>query len=188
MADEKIYTIPLRKEWLKVPEYKRAKKAVMAIKKFIARHMKVRDSETNIKIDSLLSEAVWIRGIKNPPHKITVKAYKKDDSIIVEFVNLPRKFREEDKKLKKKQKKIEEVKKARETEKKKAEEKAKKEKEEKAKEEKEREQEKTEEEKKEEKEKKEKEKVLRNAPIEKTHEFIKPTKAAGAEHRMALEK
>lgn len=145
--------------------------------------MKVRDSKTEIKIDPLLSEAIWTRGIKSPPHKITVKTYKKDDSIIVEFVGMPKKFKKEDEKLKKKQKKLEARKKEKETkkkeqEKKKAEEKAKKEKEGK----------KDEEEKKEEEQKKEKEKILRNAPIEKTHEFAKPTKAAGAEHRMALEK
>ena len=38
---ERTYIIPLRREWLKVPEYKRTNKAVKAIRQFIVRHMKI---------------------------------------------------------------------------------------------------------------------------------------------------
>ncbi len=38
---ERTYIIPLRKEWLKVPIYKRTKKAVKATKEFLQKHMKV---------------------------------------------------------------------------------------------------------------------------------------------------
>ncbi len=178
---ERIYTIPLRKEWHKVPQYKRAKKAMKAIREFIVRHMRVTDEE--VKIDSLISEAVWTRGIKHPPHKITVKVKKKDDVITVEFAALPKKFKAEDKKFKKKQKKLEEIKKVRDEKKKKAEEERAKKDKEKEEQEKDKEKDKSAEEKHEEKEDKEKDKILKNAPIEKTHEFVKPTKADGGEHR-----
>ena len=50
MAEEKTlertYNVPLRKEFLKVPKYKRAKKAVKALKQFLAKHMK----SDNVKI------------------------------------------------------------------------------------------------------------------------------------------
>ena len=36
---ERTYNVPLRKEWLKVPKYKRAKKAVTALRQFLVKHM-----------------------------------------------------------------------------------------------------------------------------------------------------
>src|SRR3989344_4558909 len=51
---EREYIIPLRRTWLKVPEYKRGKKAVKAIKLFLVRHMKVYDRDIRkIKIESV---------------------------------------------------------------------------------------------------------------------------------------
>lgn len=73
MADlERSYVIPLRSEWSKVPKYKRAKKAVAAIKQFLSRHMKSED----VRLRNSLNIAVWSRGIKNPPHKLEVTAVK----------------------------------------------------------------------------------------------------------------
>jgi len=72
---ERTYIIPLRKEWLKKPKYKRAKKAITAIKEFLVKHMKSSD----IKLGKELNEAVWFRGIKNPPHKIKVNVVKDDE-------------------------------------------------------------------------------------------------------------
>ena len=144
---EEIYTIPLKKEWLKAPKYKRAKKAIKAIKEFMVRHMKIYDRDLKkVKIDRWVNEAIWLRGIKKPPQKIIVKAIKEGDIVKVEFQGLPPKFKVEEEKLKKK---IEKVKKREEEKKKKT----------KKKEEKKPEK-KTEEEKKEEEERKEKEKVL----------------------------
>ena len=80
---EREYIIPLRKEWLKVPKYKRASKAVKALKQFLARHMKNYDRDLrNIKIDQDLNNEIRFRGIKKPPAKIRVKA-KKFDNVIV---------------------------------------------------------------------------------------------------------
>ncbi len=87
---EKEYTIPLRREWAKVPRYKRANKAVKAIKEFLARHMKIYDRDLRkIKIDKYLNEELWFRGIKNPPHKIKVRATKEGEIVRVELFEMP---------------------------------------------------------------------------------------------------
>jgi large subunit ribosomal protein L31e len=80
MVEQKEYNIPLRKEFLKVPKYKRAKKAVTAIKEFLKKHMKKDD----IKIGPKLNDNVWEKGIKNPPHHVKVSAHIDGDSIYVE--------------------------------------------------------------------------------------------------------
>ena len=185
---ERVYTVPLRKEWLKAPRYRRAKKAVRALKEFLARHMKVEDRDLDkIKIDPWVNRALWLRGIKKPAHKITIKAIKDSDGIVkVEFVGLPSQFKVEDSKLKKKiekVKKLEEEKSKEREKKKKEEEKVKAEKEKK-------EEEKTEEEKLEEKEKKEKEKMLRKevTPEQPKIKVPQQHKEHKEMRRMALEK
>ncbi|MBU2104242.1 MAG: 50S ribosomal protein L31e [Nanoarchaeota archaeon] len=91
---EREYVIPLRAEWRKVPRYKRAAKAIKAIKEFLARHMKIYDRDLNkIKIDGYLNEFVWFRGIKKPPAKIKVKVIKEDDIVKVELAELPDKLK-----------------------------------------------------------------------------------------------
>lgn len=65
---ERTYIIPLRREFLKVPKYKRAKKAITAIKEFLVKHTKT----TEIKLGKQLNQAVWVRGIKSPPHHIKI--------------------------------------------------------------------------------------------------------------------
>lgn len=149
---ERVYVIPLRKEWLKAPRYKRAKKAIRAIREFLVKHMKVPERDLKkIKIDKWVNEAVWLRGIKKPPQKIKVKAVNDGKNIKVEFLGLPPKFKVEEERL------IRKIKKA----KKKEEEKSKKrKKEKKVKKETEEEKKRREEEEKREKETKEKEKIL----------------------------
>ena len=85
MAEEKTeklereYVIPLRNKWKRVPRYKRANKAIKAIKEFLVRHMRLRDRDLKkIRIDKYLNEEVWFRGIKNPPSRIKVKAVTED--------------------------------------------------------------------------------------------------------------
>jgi len=39
MAEEIIHVIPLRKEWLKVPRWKRTKKAIRAVREYLIKHM-----------------------------------------------------------------------------------------------------------------------------------------------------
>lgn len=176
MALEREYNIPLRKEWLKVPRYRRAKKAIKAIREFLARHMRA-DFE-KIKVGKWLNKDIWKYGIKRPPHHIKVKAIKDDEGIVkVELAQLPKEALEEAKKEEEKKEKGKEKK----AEKKKEEEieKEKKEKEEAEKEEEEEE----------EKEKKEKEKILRKEIPKARPEAAKPKKAVKAPMmRVALEK
>jgi len=91
---ERIYVIPLLKEWSKVPRYKRAKKAIRAIREFIVRHMKIRDRDLNkVRINKYVNEEIWFRGIKKPPHKIKVKAIKEGDIVRVELVDFKDKLK-----------------------------------------------------------------------------------------------
>ncbi|MBR9690170.1 hypothetical protein GOV08_00610 [Candidatus Woesearchaeota archaeon] len=78
MAKEKIFNVPLRKEFQKAPKYKRAKKAVNALRLFLSRHMK----SEQIKLSSSINLKLWERGIKNPPHHIKVTAEKDDEGIV----------------------------------------------------------------------------------------------------------
>jgi large subunit ribosomal protein L31e len=75
---ERVYNIPLRKEWLKVSPIKRSKKATTAVKEFLTRHMK----SNNVKLGKHLNENIWARGIKKPPHHIKVTAIKDDEGIV----------------------------------------------------------------------------------------------------------
>ncbi|MEM4246987.1 MAG: 50S ribosomal protein L31e [Candidatus Woesearchaeota archaeon] len=101
---ERTYIIPLRKEWLKTVKYKRAKKAVRAIREFLMRHMKV-DKMENIKIGKYLNLILWSHGIKNPPSRVKVNVVKDEKGIVsVEMVGAPKEEKkEEQKKTDKKQ-------------------------------------------------------------------------------------
>lgn len=89
---EREYIIPLRRKFLKVPEYKRTNKAVKAIREFIVRHMKVYDRDLGkVKIDKILNNEIRFRGIRKPPVKIKVRARKYDDGIVrVELSEIPK--------------------------------------------------------------------------------------------------
>jgi len=112
--EEKEYIVPLRRKFIKTPKYRRVPKAIKALKKFIARHLKLYDKDfSKIKIDKYLNEEMWFRGIKKPPHKIKVKVKKEQDKIIVELAEIPealkfKKLREEKIKEEKEKKKVEE--------------------------------------------------------------------------------
>ncbi len=83
---ERTYTIPLRKEFLKAPKYKRAKKAVTAVRKFLSRHMK----SDSIKLGKNLNSLIWAKGIRNPPHHITVSTVREETGIVrAELVGKP---------------------------------------------------------------------------------------------------
>ena len=103
---ERIYTIPLRREFQKVPRWRRSKRAVSAVRKFIEKHMK----SENVKIEKQLSEKLWERGAKNPIPRVKVITNKEDDEVRVQLFGL--KFSEKkvdkDKKKAKKEKKKEE--------------------------------------------------------------------------------
>ncbi len=89
---EREYIVPLRREWLKVARYKRANKAVKALKEFLVRHMKIYDRDLRkIKIDILLNNQLRFRGSRKPPAKIKIKAIKFDNEIVrVELIEIPK--------------------------------------------------------------------------------------------------
>ena len=87
---EREYIIPLRSQWLRVPHYERTGRAIKTIKKFIAKHMKVTDRNTdNVKLDIYFNNDLWFKGRANPPGKIKVKAVKEGDIVKVDFVEIP---------------------------------------------------------------------------------------------------
>ena len=83
---ERTYVIPLRKEWLKAPKYKRAKRAVNAVKTFLAKHMKSED----VRVGTSINLELWKHGIKNPPGRIKVDVKKNDENIVrAEMTGVP---------------------------------------------------------------------------------------------------
>jgi len=110
---ERIYTVPLRREWLKAPSYKRAKRAVNTLRKFLSRHMKC--EESNVRIGRWLNMKIWERGIKKPPGKVKIKVKREKiekegketiEIISAELIELPKKaLREKEKTEKAKKKK-----------------------------------------------------------------------------------
>ena len=85
------YIVPLRKGWLKVPMYKRGKKAVKTLKEFLVNHMKVYDKDIKkIRLEVDLNNEMRFRGMKKPPASIKVKAVKYEDGIVrVDLVDIP---------------------------------------------------------------------------------------------------
>lgn len=67
---ERIVTVPLRNDWLKVPRNERGKNAVNTLKTYLSRHM----ASENIKISQKLNERLWVKGIQKPPSSIRIKA------------------------------------------------------------------------------------------------------------------
>ena len=107
---EREYVIPLRKQVKKVPRYKKANKAIRTIKEFLVRHMKIYDKDLKkIRLDKFLNEFVWFRGIRNPPHKIKVKAIKEGEIVRVELAEMPEKLKFKKSKEEKRDKKAQEI-------------------------------------------------------------------------------
>lgn len=103
---ERVYNVPLRKEWLKKPKFKRAKRAAWTLRAFLAHHMK----SNKVLIGKMANLKIWEQGMEHPPHHIQVKAVKDSDGVVrAELVGFEYK---EDKKAAKKEKKgkVEELK------------------------------------------------------------------------------
>lgn len=86
MADEKIFTIPLRKEFHKVPTWSKAKKAVKATRAFLIKHTKAE----NVLLGKYLHEKLMEHGRQNPPHHVTVRVWKDGEKTKAELVDAPR--------------------------------------------------------------------------------------------------
>lgn len=66
------YIIPLRRNFITAPKWRRSKKAVAVLKDFITKHMKCE----NVIVCAELNEHIWQRGAKHPPGKVEVIALK----------------------------------------------------------------------------------------------------------------
>ena len=75
---ERTYTVPLRKEYLKAPNWKRTPKAVIALKQFLAKHMKAKE----IRLGKEVNDLIWKKGIRNPPPKIKVNVSKNKEGVV----------------------------------------------------------------------------------------------------------
>ncbi|MFQ6060980.1 MAG: 50S ribosomal protein L31e [Thermoplasmata archaeon] len=82
--DEHIFIVPLRIV-KSVPRTKRGPRAIKAIKEYMRKHMRV--EEKDVWIDPKVNEAIWKRGIQNPPSKIRVRALKLEEGEVE--VSLP---------------------------------------------------------------------------------------------------
>jgi hypothetical protein len=71
--------------------------------------MKVENRDLKkVKLDGFLNNYLWSRGIKNPPHKIKVKATKEDNGDVkVELVDVPKKIAQRKARLAKRDEKAE---------------------------------------------------------------------------------
>jgi len=87
-SNERVYNVPLRREYLKAPLYRRAKKAVTALREFVQKHMK----SESISLSKDVNENIWKSGMRNPPHHIKIVAKKeKDGKVSVDLADKPKK-------------------------------------------------------------------------------------------------
>ncbi len=75
---ERTYTIPLRAAFRNVAPHRKANRAVSAARIFLAKHMKSAD----VRLGQHLNKALWARGIKSPPPRVTVVAIKDADGVV----------------------------------------------------------------------------------------------------------
>jgi large subunit ribosomal protein L31e len=94
IVEERFYTIPLGKAWVRPPN-KRAPRAMHMIRAFITKHMKlamrvVEEEEEKelpkLAISKEVNEKVWRRGIEKPPRKIRVRAAKDKDGNVTVYL------------------------------------------------------------------------------------------------------
>jgi large subunit ribosomal protein L31e len=94
IVEERIYTIPLAKAWVR-PSNKRAPRTMHMIRAFITKHMKlamrVEEEEEKEELPKLViskevNEKVWDRGIQKPPRKIRVRAAKDKDGNVTVYL------------------------------------------------------------------------------------------------------
>ncbi len=102
MAEEKIFTIPLREAYDK-PRTKRAKIAVNIVKDFLIKHMKSK----NVRLGKSINENIWSRSIQKPPRRIRVHVVKEEDIVYCELLGIDIKTPSKEEVKKKEEKKKE---------------------------------------------------------------------------------
>lgn len=79
--EERKLILNIRKNVLKAPKNKRAKKAVKVLREKLKRILKT----DKIKFSYRLNEFIWRRGIKNPPMKYKLRIIKKEDTFYIDL-------------------------------------------------------------------------------------------------------
>jgi large subunit ribosomal protein L31e len=74
---KRTYVVPLGVVF-EAPPYRRGKKAILVIRKFVTRHMKAKQ----VSIDTEVNELIWSRGIKHPPRRITLEMERDEDGVV----------------------------------------------------------------------------------------------------------
>lgn len=77
VKEENIYTIPLRRTFVKIPRWKRSKAAIKEIRRFIARHSHT--NEDKVYLSKSINQKIWERGAEKPPYVIRVRTIKSED-------------------------------------------------------------------------------------------------------------
>jgi large subunit ribosomal protein L31e len=94
IVEERVFTIPLEKAWIRPPK-KRAPRAMHMIRAFVTKHMKlempVEEEEEKEELPKLVlskdvNERVWSKGIEKPPRKIRVRAAKDKDGNVTVYL------------------------------------------------------------------------------------------------------
>jgi large subunit ribosomal protein L31e len=75
---ERVYTIPLRREYRKAAIWRRTKRAMNEVRTFLSKHMKSDD----VRIGTDVNEFLWKHGGKNPPHKVKVTVTKDENNVV----------------------------------------------------------------------------------------------------------
>ena len=78
IQEERIYVVPLAKDYKKAPNWNRTKRAVKTLRAFINRHMK----PEALYVSQEVNERLWENGIKNPPRKIRVRVTKSVEGLV----------------------------------------------------------------------------------------------------------
>jgi len=78
---KKVLTLNLRRYILRASRFKRAKKAITALRELAMRHSKSKIVKVSVK----LNQYIWSKGIKRPPAKVKVKIIKEGESAYVDL-------------------------------------------------------------------------------------------------------
>lgn len=87
---EREYVINVRRGIMRVPYYRKTKRAVKEIKMFLAKHMRVENRDIRkVKLDKYINQEMWHDGIQNPPTKIKVKVKRINGIVYAELSDIP---------------------------------------------------------------------------------------------------
>ncbi len=83
-GESRTYVVPLRRDFLKAPTWRRSKRAVSHLRSFLIKHTKTED----VRLGRWLNEEIWKHGGKNPPGQVKVEVKKDKDFVTAELVDL----------------------------------------------------------------------------------------------------